>query len=124
MQSRPAPDPGPCYLCDFGNQQMGEAVRDAFAKLGVSTQGEFADLPGPGPVEMVRMIRDPTGAFPRAAVFLSRNGDTRVIVVCTYRGGMVDKQITRAISDEEWQLGEPEALPLALCPAKPSRRRR
>lgn len=108
----------PVELCNFENRLMSETVTDAFRKLGVSTLGFFADLPGPGPVTLVRMVRDPAGGFPRAAVFLSCAGINgtivRSLVVCTYRDGRVDKQVVRMFAEDEWQRGEPEAMPLAL----------
>ena len=112
----PAGDPATDYLCDFENRAMAVAVRDSFAKLGLPTQGHFADIAGPGPTLMVRMIRNPTGAHPRAAVFLTYDSrqDARTVVVATYRPeGHLDKSLIHVIDAVSWENGEPEAIPLA-----------
>lgn len=121
----PAGDPHTDYLCDFGNRAMATAVHDSFAKLGLPTQGQFADVAGPGPVLLVRLIRNLVAAHPRAAVFLTRDTrmEMRMVVITTYRDdGTIDRSIAHQLTDEEWNAAEPEALPLAL--QTPTQRRK
>lgn len=101
----------------FPNRLMTTLVREALVKLGVPLVGEYVDLAGPGPVLLVRLIRDPTGPHPRAAVFLSVDHDlaqTRSLVVTTYRReGEIDRTVAHNILESSWQDAEPEAVPMA-----------
>jgi hypothetical protein len=104
------------YLCDFDNRVAAELVRNAFAKLGISTQGHMAEVRAPPPVVLVRFIRDQNGPHPRAAVFIAQDLKTgaRQISVVTYRqNGDYDKHLLRELTADEWASGEPEPLPLA-----------
>jgi len=103
-------------VCDFDNSALASAVRLALIKLGVPPAGQHIDLDGPGPVMLVRLIRDPGRAHPRAAVFVvhDRGTDARLVSVATYRPeGTVDRSISSQISAADWDGGEPEALPIA-----------
>lgn len=83
--------------CEFQNQALSAAVRDAFAKL--------------------RLVRNPTAAHPRAMVTIVWEPETerRVISVAAYSpAGDILGSVQRTVDAAAWDAGEPqEATPLA-----------
>jgi hypothetical protein len=103
--------------CEFQNQALSAAVRDAFAKLRLPTVGAFVDILGPGPVKLVRLVRNPTAAHPRALVTVVWAAETErwVISVAAYSpAGDILGSVQRTVDAAAWDAGEPqEATPLA-----------
>ena len=103
--------------CEFQNQALSAAAHDAFAKLRLPTAGAFVDILGPGPVKLVRLVRNPTAAHPRALVTVVWEPETerRVISVAAYGpAGDILGSGQRTVDAAAWDAGEPqEATPLA-----------
>lgn len=47
--------------CQFENKALSAFVREAFAKMAIPTSGQSADIVGPGPVKLVRLVPSPAG---------------------------------------------------------------
>ena len=89
-------------------------------KLGfTSAQGteKVIDILGPGPVKLVRLVRNPTAAHPRALVTVVWAAETErwVISVAAYSpAGDILGSVQRTVDAAAWDAGEPqEATPLA-----------
>jgi hypothetical protein len=103
-------------LCEFRNKALSGAVRDAFAKLGIPTSGQLADITCPGPVKLIRLIRNPTGAHPRAVITVVWEAQTErwIVSVATHDGaGALLHSIQKTLDRDAWDASEPDAQPLA-----------
>lgn len=105
--------------CQFENKALSAFVREAFAKMALPTSGQSADIMGPGPVKLVRLVRNPTAAHPRAMVTIvwDPEHDTRIVSVAAYDpAGAILRSVQHVFDEAAWGAGEPQmSLPLARC---------
>lgn len=103
--------------CEFVNKALSAFAREAFAKLSLPTSGQMADIVGPGPVKLVRLVRNPTSAHPRAMVTIvwDPEHDSRIVSVAAYDpAGAILSSVQRVFDEAAWEAGEPQmSLPLA-----------
>lgn len=103
--------------CEFQNKALSAFAREAFAKLSLPTSGRMADIVGPGPVKLVRLVQNPTAGHPRTMITIvwEAEHERRIVTVASYSpDGALLRSVQRVIDEEAWQAGEPQvSLPLA-----------